>query len=85
VIDQWLHFGISPSLFFTELFRDPRLLTAIDRWYSWWLPIQLAAIAFYSASPDNLFRRQFVYSQIMIWHPLRRFLSTLKVKEACWE
>lgn len=66
-IDQKVHLGISPSLFMAELFKNPLLLTAVDYWYSWWLPVQLYSTGFFLASSDNLFRRRFVYSQLLLW------------------
>lgn len=65
--DRWLHFGISPSLFLVELFNNRILLTAVDHWYSWWLPIQLYSTGFFLGSTDNLFRRRFAYSQLLLW------------------
>lgn len=66
-LDRWLHLGVSASLFLSELFKSPFLLGALDTWYSWWLPIQLYSTGFFLASADNLFRRRFVYSQLLLW------------------
>lgn len=66
-IDRAVHLGISPSLFMTELFNSPLLRTGVDYWYSWWLPIQLYSTGFFLASSDNVFRRRFVYSQLLLW------------------
>ena len=66
-LDIWLHAGISPSRFVMELFRGTVLVPALDTWYSWWLTISLYSLGFFCAAGNEVLRRQFAFSQIMIW------------------
>jgi hypothetical protein len=66
-LDQLFHLGISPSLFATHLFAGSPLLGLLDRWYGWWLITVFYGVAFFSASDDELFRRRFMLSSVLIW------------------
>ena len=66
-IDQMIHGGISPNLFFTGLFTNSYFLRFLDSAYSMWFYVILAGQGFFSASIDNAFRARFLFSVIAIW------------------
>jgi hypothetical protein len=65
-LDRLLHFGWSPSIVLTESVRGT-LLGWIDRWYGLWLPTVSLTVAFFCAHPEDLARRRFVLSCVLVW------------------
>lgn len=66
-LDVFLHAGLSPSIFVTQLFQDSPLAPLLDTWYAWWITSIFYAIAFFTAAPNDLFRRRFMLSCVLLW------------------
>ena len=64
-LDVWLHGGISPSLFLTELFQGTILVTLVDWWYASWLWTSLIGMTFFCCFPQARIRRQVIYSHLL--------------------
>jgi len=61
-LDRWLHFGISPSIFFAELVRGTPVAAALDVWYSLWIVTVFVAWSYAAAERNEAARRQFVFA-----------------------
>ena len=66
-LDRIAHFGVSPSIFLTELIQGTGLAAPIEVWYGWWLPTMMFGLSFFCAAPDAGTRRRFMLSSVLIW------------------
>lgn len=67
-IDQVLFFGMSPSIFFLQLFANPAFLRFIDVAYaSCFIGGMLFAIAFFFSMPRGRVRITFMSSTVVMW------------------
>ena len=66
-LDRLLHFGVSPSILFAELFEGSALVGPLETWYHWWLPTMMFGLSFFCAAPDAGTRRRFMLSSVLIW------------------
>ena len=66
-LDVALHFGYSPTIFLTELFRGTVILGWLDAFYEAWLPLSLGGLAFFAALGDRRLRARFLFSHAALW------------------
>ena len=66
-LDAMLHGGVAPALHLIGLLEGSFLLTALDRWYAYWLVSLVLGLAFFAASPSDLTRRRVLLSCVMLW------------------
>jgi hypothetical protein len=67
-IDQTLCFGISPSIFFLQLFSNHAFLKFIDQAYAnFFIGGMMFAIAFFFSMPKSRVRIAFVTSSVVMW------------------
>jgi hypothetical protein len=67
-IDRAIFFGLSPNIFFVNLFSMPAMLRFIDWSYANVFYVSLAvATIFFASSPDRRLRVAFINSNIAMW------------------
>jgi hypothetical protein len=67
-IDQTLCFGISPSIFFLQLFSNHTFLRFIDQAYAnFFIGGMMFAIAFFFSMPRSRVRIAFITSSVVMW------------------
>ncbi len=65
--DVFFHLGFSPSVLAVELFDESSLLTAMDLLYGIWVTTVFYVMAFFLAARDELLRRGFMLSCVLLW------------------
>ncbi|HEV8577823.1 MAG TPA: phosphatase PAP2 family protein [Thermoanaerobaculia bacterium] len=66
-LDTWLHFGVSPSIFASNLFAGTPLVAWLDRWYGLWVTTIFYTICFWSVGLDGRLTRRFMLSCVLLW------------------
>lgn len=66
-LDAWLHLGVSPSIFVTQLFEGTFLVPLLDRWYGLWIGSVILTLSFFCASPRERVRSPFMLSCVLLW------------------
>lgn len=66
-LDRLLHFGVSPSIFLTQLVDGTLLAGVLERWYGWWVVSMMLGLGFFCALPDALERRRFLLATVLLW------------------
>jgi len=65
-LDRALHFGVSPSIFVTELFHGTVLTPLFDRWYGVWVAMVLALLSYAFLADDVRARRHAATAWILL-------------------
>lgn len=66
-IDRLLHGGLSPSIFLARLVDGTIMVSVLERWYGWWIVSMMLGLGFFCALPDELERRRFMLSTVLLW------------------
>lgn len=66
-LDQWLHFGVAPTVFAVELMAGSPLPELLDLWYSGFVTTVLLAFSWAAAADQDAPRRNFLLAQAALW------------------